>query len=81
MNAFGIEIPPSAICVFKEEVTKYDALERMIDGLLELGTITDREPLCRALFEREAIRSTGFKCVAIPHVRIDEITQPTVNGQ
>jgi mannitol/fructose-specific phosphotransferase system IIA component (Ntr-type) len=40
--------------------------------------IDDREAFQKALYERESIRSTGFKGVAIPHVRIDEISEPTV---
>jgi mannitol/fructose-specific phosphotransferase system IIA component (Ntr-type) len=40
--------------------------------------VKDHEALRRALFERESIRSTGFKGIAIPHVRIDEISEPTV---
>lgn len=78
MNAFGKEIPPEAICIFEEEMSKYDALEAMIDCVMRTGQITDREALRRALFERESIRSTGFRSVAIPHVRIDEILEPTV---
>lgn len=78
MNAFGKEIPPEAICIFGPETSKSEALERMIDAVIELGKVTDREAFRKALFEREEIRSTGFRGVAIPHVRIDEILEPTV---
>lgn len=78
MNAFGKDIPRDAISIFPGPVTKFEALETMIDGLMKTGMITDREALRRALFERESIRSTGFRSVAIPHVRIDEILEPTV---
>ena len=50
----------------------------MIDALMTTGAVRSREALRTALFEREAIRSTGFRSVAIPHVRIDEISEPTV---
>lgn len=78
MNAFGRDIPKEAIVIFRDAKSKYDALEKMIDAMLRTGMITDREAFRRALFDREAIRSTGFRQVAIPHVRIDEILQPTI---
>lgn len=50
----------------------------MIDAICNLGVVGNRESFEKALYERESIRSTGFKGVAIPHVRIDEISEPTV---
>lgn len=78
MNAFGIEIPKDAVCILEAGLTKYDALDRMVDAIASLGVITDEEAFRKALYEREAIRSTGFRGVAIPHVRIDEVEKPTV---
>lgn len=78
MNAFGIDIPSEAVCIFGSGVTKFDVLERMIDAVIRTDAVTDREALKKALLERESIRSTGFRGVAIPHVRIDEILRPTV---
>jgi len=78
MTAFGKKIPTEAICIFKGATSKFDALEAMIDALMRTGQVTDREALRKALFEREAIRSTGFRSVAIPHVRIDEVLEPTM---
>lgn len=78
MNAFGSQIPKDAIVIFPNSTTKFEALEKMIDALMKTGVITDREALRKALYEREAIRSTGFRSVAIPHVRIDEILKPTL---
>lgn len=78
MNAFGTEISKEAICIFGEGMNKYDALEAMIDAIMKTGVVRDREAFREALFERESIRSTGFRGVAIPHVRIDEINNPTV---
>lgn len=78
MNAFGSQISPDAIVIFPDNTTKFDALEKMIDALMKTGMITDRDALGKALYEREGIRSTGFRGVAIPHVRIDEILQPTL---
>lgn len=78
MNAFGKDISEKAICIFEPGTSKYDALEQMLDAIVSTGVVTDREAFRQALFEREAIRSTGFKGIAIPHVRIDEILEPTV---
>lgn len=78
MSAFGIEIPKEAICILEPGLTKYDALDRMVDAIASLGVVVDKEAFRKALYERESIRSTGFRGVAIPHVRIDEITAPTV---
>lgn len=78
MSAFGKTIPKEAICIFPAGVSKRDALDLMIQAIERTGNVKDREAFRRALFERESIRSTGFKGIAIPHVRIDEITEPTV---
>lgn len=78
MNAFGKDISEKAICIFEPGTSKHDALEQMVDGIASTGVVTEREAFRKALFERESIRSTGFKGVAIPHVRIDEILKPTV---
>lgn len=78
MNAFGKEIPNDAICIFPKGTSKNEALDLMIDAVCSLGVVGNRESFQKALYEREAIRSTGFKGIAIPHVRIDEITEPTV---
>ena len=78
MTAFGKNIPEEAICIFPDGATKRDALEMMMAAIERTGHVRDHEAFRRALFERESIRSTGFKGIAIPHVRIDEITEPTV---
>ena len=78
MNAFGKKIPKEVVCIFKEETPKHVALDSMIGAICSVGVIDDREAFQKALYERESIRSTGFKGVAIPHVRIDEISEPTV---
>ena len=78
MNAFGREIPKEAVCIFPDETSKHDALDTIIEAICAMGVVDNREAFCQALYERESIRSTGFKGVAIPHVRIDEISEPTV---
>ena len=78
MSVFGKEISEDAICIFASGTSKFDALDGMIEAICKTDVVMDKEALRRALFEREAIRSTGFRGVAIPHVRIDEVTHPTV---
>jgi len=78
MSAFGKKIPKEAICIFPAGTNKRDALELMMQAIERTGSVKDHEAFRRALFERESIRSTGFKGIAIPHVRIDEISEPTV---
>jgi mannitol/fructose-specific phosphotransferase system IIA component (Ntr-type) len=78
MGAFGKSIPKELICVFPEHLSKRDALERMLETIAKTGVVKDKGAFLEALFERESIRSTGFKGVAIPHVRIDGITEPTI---
>lgn len=78
MNVFGKDISEKAICIFEPGTNKHEALEQMIEAIASIGVVTEKDAFRKALFEREAIRSTGFKGVAIPHVRIDEILKPTV---
>ncbi len=78
MSAFGKRIPKDAISILPAGLSKRAALEQMLESISKTGVVKNREAFLRALFEREAIRSTGFKGIAIPHVRIDEITEPTV---
>lgn len=78
MSAFGKQLSEEVICVFDGGGTKYDALDRMLEAIVATGVVTDPEAFQKALYERENIRSTGFRRVAIPHVRIDEILEPTM---
>jgi len=78
MGAFGKNIPKDVIRIFPDGLSKKAVLEGMMEAVAGTGVVKDRQAFLRALFEREAIRSTGFKGIAIPHVRIDEITEPTV---
>jgi len=78
MSSFGKRIPREAITILPPGLSKPEALERMLEAIAATGVVRDRNAFLNALFEREAIRSTGFKGIAIPHVRIDEITEPTI---
>lgn len=79
MSVFGLEIPPSLICVYESEVSKQRALEQLVAVTLQAGVVTDEDAFREAVYEREAIMSTGIGAgVAIPHVRIPEVTKPTL---
>ncbi len=78
MSVLGKDIQEKAICLLEPGLSKHEALDQMIEAVMSTGHVQSREAFRAALYEREAIRSTGFKGVAIPHVRIDEISEPTV---
>lgn len=79
MSAFGIEIAKSQICVVPEGATKHDALEALIAAVSTNPVVQDVAAFRRAVYEREAIMSTGIgEGIAIPHVRIPEITEATL---
>ena len=79
MHRFGLPIDKAAVRIFGPGVTKQAALDQMVDAICGLGAISDRDAFGRALRERESVMSTGIGSgVAIPHVRIDAVTMPTV---
>lgn len=79
MSAFGIEIARNQICVVPEGSTKHDALEALIAAVSTNPVVQDVAAFRRAVYEREAIMSTGIgEGIAIPHVRIPEITEATL---
>jgi fructose-specific phosphotransferase system IIA component len=47
---------------------KYEAIEELIDVLIETGRISEKDPLLKAVLDREETRSTGIgQGLAIPH--------------
>ena len=72
-------IEPSQIRIIPAGTTKPEALNMLVEALSGNPAITDCEALRRALLEREAIQSTGLgNGVAVPHVRIPEVTELTI---
>ena len=72
-------IEPSQIRIIPAGSTKHEALDTLIESMCRNPVITDREAFSRAVYEREAIQSTGLGSgVAVPHVRIPEVTSPTI---
>lgn len=79
MTAIRDFIEPSQVRIIPADATKHDALEMLIQALCRSPVITDCEAFRKAVFEREAIQSTGIGAgVAVPHVRIPEVTAPTI---
>jgi len=79
MSAFGIEIELNQACVLPEGLNKHDALDRLIDAVGQKPAVTDKEVFRRAVHDREGVMSTGIGGgIAIPHVRIKEVTSPTL---
>jgi fructose-specific phosphotransferase system IIA component len=76
---FGIDLEESSVRVFDEGVNKHDALDQLVDAVAESGFVTDREAFREAVHDRERVLSTGIgHGVAIPHVRIEAVSQPTI---
>lgn len=72
-------IEPSQIRIIPTGASKHDALEILIDALRQNPHIKDIDALRQAVYEREAVQSTGLgNGVAVPHVRIPEVTASTI---
>ncbi len=79
MTIFGIKIEPSAIRLFSEPVNKREALQHMADAVVSTGRVSDRKSLLQAIYDREAVMSTGVGSgVAIPHVCIPAVISPVI---
>jgi len=79
MGVFGTDIQREAVCVFEPGRTKHEALDAMVDAISKSGGVSDVEAFRRAVYDREAVMSTGIgQGVAIPHVRLPVIQEPTV---
>lgn len=79
VGVFGANVDPKAVCIFPEGFSKNEALDSMVDAINTTGAVTDVEALRKAVYDREAVMSTGIgQGVAIPHVRIDEVEEPAI---
>jgi len=77
MSVFGIEIQKGCVCVFPSGTTKQQCLDQLVNAVAKSDVVKDAEALQKAVYEREAKKSTGIGGgVGIPHVRIDSITKP-----
>ena len=79
MSVFGAEVSETCVLIFDEEITKDAALDELVDAVSRMGAVTDREALRTAVRAREDMSSTGIgNGLAIPHVRIDAVSEPVV---
>jgi PTS system nitrogen regulatory IIA component len=63
----------SELISFLDCQTRDEALNKMVENLLEKGKITNKEAFLQALLDREKIVSTGIGMgVAIPHAKFPE---------
>ncbi len=79
LPVFGIDIDEASILVFSDNVSKHDALDSLVDAVSDTGAVQDKDAFRSAVHDRERVLSTGIgQGVAIPHVRIDAVTEPTL---
>lgn len=73
MIDFAKMIDETRIVTLKSS-TKDEALRELVEVLATSPTVTDKEDLMRAVFEREKLMSTGLGIeVALPHVKIASV--------
>ena len=57
--------------------TKNEALDQIIDLMVQSGKISDREAYRQQVYEREQESTTGIgEGIAIPHGKCDAVTKP-----
>ena len=79
MHRFGLPIDKAGVRIFPHGLSKHEALDQLIAGIHSMGVVSNLDAFTRAVRERETVMSTGIGCgVAIPHVRLDAVTKPTV---
>ena len=79
MSQIGIPIPVGQIVIIPAGADKEEALSLLVAAVAKNPTVADDEMFRSAVFEREAIMSTGLaNGVAVPHVRIPEVGAPTL---
>jgi PTS system fructose-specific IIC component len=79
MSQFGIDIPVEQIVIMPPGAGKEEALSLLVAAVGKNPTVADDALFRSAVFEREAIMSTGLgNGVAVPHVRIPEVGVPTL---
>ena len=79
MSKFGIDIDPAQIRVLEGSPSKHETLDALIGAVSQNPCITDPEAFRKAVYDREAVMSTGIGGgLAIPHVRISEVSSPTI---
>ena len=79
MSQFGIDIPVEQIVIIPPGTDKEEGLSQLVAAVGKNPTVADGDVFRNAVFEREAIMSTGIgNGVGVPHVRIPEVGVPTL---
>jgi mannitol/fructose-specific phosphotransferase system IIA component (Ntr-type) len=80
MPAFGLHVDPELVVVLHGKLNKREALDQLVNALAARhDLVSDTDELRKAVFAREEVMSTGIgQGVAIPHVRVDSVKQPTI---
>jgi len=72
-------IEASQVRIIPQGASKHDTLDILIEAVCRNPVITDCDAFRKAVYEREAVQSTGIGGgVAVPHVRIPEVTEVTI---
>ncbi|HOJ68621.1 MAG TPA: PTS sugar transporter subunit IIA [Candidatus Hydrogenedentes bacterium] len=77
METSTLSIPPEHIRIIPPGSTKEETINLLVDALKDHPAIGDLEEIRRAVFEREAVQSTGIgNGIAVPHVRLAGVSEP-----
>ena len=69
-------LPLDCILAPMEAADKSDAIRQLVQAVAKAGKCTDEQELLKAVFDREAIRSTGIgRGLAVPHGKCDSCDQ------
>ncbi|HOQ90840.1 MAG TPA: PTS sugar transporter subunit IIA, partial [Candidatus Hydrogenedentes bacterium] len=67
------------IRIIPQGSTKEDTINLLVDTLAGHPSVPDIDEVRRAVFEREAVQSTGIgNGIAVPHVRLASVTEPVL---
>lgn len=79
MTTLGVTVELAHIVLLEGRLSKEHALELLVEAVAQCPAIEDKGALLRAVYEREALLTTGIGGgIAIPHVRIPEVNEPTL---
>jgi len=67
-------VRPEIVKIPLESRTKDDAVRELIQVLIDAGRLSDMEKVYKAIWDREALGSTGLaNGIAVPHAKVDVV--------
>ena len=67
-------VRPEIVKVPLQAGTKDEVIREMIQILIDTGRLSDSDPVYRAIWDREAMGSTGLaNGIAVPHAKVDVV--------